>query len=147
VVAAATLALVSCATAPPESRRAVAGDPAAVAARIEAELAALGFRRTGGGSGGAIEAEAAAAPVVWARCPPVLVTGGDDRYRMASAGAREGTARVALAPAAGRGTAVEVGVDVTARYRNTIRGYGFERPCRSTGVVERRLLDAAAAAG
>jgi hypothetical protein len=50
---------------------------------------------------------------------------------------------VILEPAAA-GTRVSVRPAYSASYRNAITGYGFERPCRSKGVLERRLLDAAA---
>jgi hypothetical protein len=61
---------------------------------------------------------------------------------MATAGRRRASVRIDLASRDG-GTAVTVDTDFAASYRNTSSGYGFERACRSKGVVEARLLDAA----
>ena len=51
--------------------------------------------------------------------------------------------QISLAPADG-GTAVIVAAKFGASYRNPVSSYRFERDCRSKGVVEARLLDAAA---
>jgi len=143
-------ALVSCATAPPaETDRLVAGPSATVAARIEAALNGLGLRRTQG-SAGVIEAETRQASTAWASCLPVLVSDGDDRRRMVTAEQRRASVQVDLAPAgpgtSGQGTTVRVTTRFAAGYRNPSSGYSFERDCDSRGVVERTLLDAAAAA-
>ena len=51
--------------------------------------------------------------------------------------------QISLAPADG-GTAVTVAAEFAASYRSPVTTYRFERDCRSKGVVEARLLDAAA---
>ena len=51
--------------------------------------------------------------------------------------------QISLAPAGG-GTAVIVDANFGASYRNPVNTYRFERDCRSKGVVEARLLGAAA---
>jgi hypothetical protein len=137
------LALAACATGTIETARTVPGDPAAVRARLEAELSRLGFRPVSGGSDTSLEATDGTAPVDWAACTPVLVGGGDNGTRMASAGQRRASMRIDLTPGDG-GTAVIVAAEFAANYRNTHRGYSFERACRSKGVVEARLLEAAA---
>ena len=141
--AAAVVALAACATAPIETARTVPGDPAAVRARLEAELTRLGFRLASGSPDTSLEATADAAAVDWAACTPVLVSAGDDRRRMASAGRRQARVRIDLV-SRDRGTAVTVVTSFVASYRNTSSGYSFERACRSKGVVEARLVEAAA---
>ena len=136
------LALAACATGPIETARIVPGDPAAVRVRLEAELSRLGFQPTSGSPVTSLEGTAGSAAVDWAACPPVLVSAGDDRRRMASAGRRRASVRIDLASRDG-GTAVTVDTDFAASYRNATSGYSFERACRSKGVVEARLLDAA----
>ncbi len=51
--------------------------------------------------------------------------------------------QISLAPA-DDGTAVTLAANFGASYRNPVNTYRFERDCRSKGVVEARLLDAAA---
>lgn len=140
--------LVACVTpAPVPTERVVPGPTSAVAARVEAALSALGLRRTQA-SAAAIEGETRLASVEWAACPPALVSDGDDRRRMVGVEQRRAQVRVDLAPADAAGpqpeTVVRVTVTFAAAYRNPFTGYGFERECRSRGVVERVLLDAAA---
>ena len=137
------LLVAACATSTIETARTVPGDPAAVHVRLEVELSQLGFRPASGGPGTSLEATAGTAAVDWAACPPVLVSAGDDRRRMASAGQRRASVRIDLAPGDG-GTAVVVVAKFAASYRNPVSSYSFERACRSKGVVETRLLDAAA---
>ena len=55
---------------------------------------------------------------------------------------RRASVRVDLAPGDG-GTAVTVATNFVASYRNPRSGSSFERDCRSKGVVEARLLEAA----
>ena len=62
---------------------------------------------------------------------------------MASAGQRRASVRIDLA-SGDSGTAVTVVATFAASYRNSSSGYSFERACRSKGVMEARLLDAAA---
>ena len=61
---------------------------------------------------------------------------------MATAGRRSASLRIDLAPS-GSGTAVTVVANFAASYLNPISNYPSERACRSNGVVEARLLDAA----
>ena len=142
VTAAMGFALTACASGTIETARTVPNDPAAVRVRLEAELGRLGFRPASGRPGTTLEATAGTAVVDWAACTPVLVGGGDNGTRMATAGQRRASVRVGLAPDDG-GTAVTVATNFAASYRNTRSGSSFERACRSKGVVEARLLDAA----
>ena len=143
--AATVLALAACATAPIETARTVPGDPAAVRVRLEAELSRLGFRLASGSPDTSLEATADAAAVDWAACTPVLVSsdGDETKRRMATARRRWASVQISLAPADG-GTAVSVDANFGASYRNPVNTYRFERDCRSKGVVEARLLGAAA---
>ena len=43
----------------------------------------------------------------------------------------------------GNATKVDVKAAFSATYRNPERGGSFDRPCRSNGILELRLLDAA----
>jgi hypothetical protein len=139
------LALAACATRTIETSRTVPGDPAAVRARLEAELSRLGFRPASSSPGTSLEATDGTAAVDWAACPPVLVGAGDNGARMVTAGQRRAGVRVDLAPGDG-GTAVTVAANFAASYRNPRSGNRFERDCRSKGIVEARLLAAAGAA-
>ena len=141
---AAVLALAACATGLIETARTVPGDPAAVRVRLEAELSRLGFRLASGRPDTSLGATADTAAVDWAACTPVLVgsDGGETKRRMATAGRRWASVQISLAPADG-GTAVIVAAEFGASYRNPVSSYRFERDCRSKGVVEARLLDAA----
>jgi hypothetical protein len=142
-MAATVLALAACATGPIETARTIPGDPAAVRVRLEAELSRLGFQPASRSPSTSLEATAATAAVDWAACTPVLVGGGDNGTRMATAGQRRASVRIDLTLGDG-GTAVVVAANFEASYRNPRSGYSFERACRSKGVVEARLLDAAA---
>ena len=55
----------------------------------------------------------------------------------------QGKVRIMLAQAGG-GTSLAVFADFAAEYRNPYTGTGLERACRTTGTLERVLLDAAA---
>ena len=136
------LALPACATGTIETARTVPDDPAAVRTRLEAELSRLGFRVASGGPGTTLEATDGTAAVDWAACTPVLVGGGDNGRRMATAGQRRASVRIDLAPGDG-GTTIVVAAMFAASYSNPRSGYNFERACRSKGTVEARLLDAA----
>ena len=140
--------LVSRALATPvPSERVVYALAPTVATRVEAALGRLGLRQTQA-SPAAIEAETRQASTDWASCPPVLASCGDDRKRMVSAEQRRAEVGVDLGPAgtdgSGNGTTVRVTASFAAGYRNPITGYSLERACRSRGVVEQTLLDAAA---
>jgi hypothetical protein len=131
----------SCAATPIPTERTVEGTPAEVAARIEAELPRLGFLRTEG-AGAGIAAQTGNMPADWASCSPRLVSDGDDRRRMVTAGSRSADVVIALSPAPG-GTLVTVRTDLSATYRNPLRASAFTAACRSTGVLESQLLAAA----
>jgi hypothetical protein len=138
---AAWLAVAGCAGQPVQTGRTVPADPARAQRAVEAELRSLGFvgirLRPG-----MVEATAGNVPSAWAACPPVLVGDGDDRRRMASPSRRQAVARVTIVPGAG-GAAVTVATSFGATYRNGFSGNGFERACRSQGIIESRLLAAA----
>jgi hypothetical protein len=141
VGAALFLALAACTIAPVETERTVPGNPTAVRGRIEAELGRLGLVPEGG-TGDILVASGTAVPAGWASCPPELVGQNDRDRRMVTVGTRRGTVRVSLAPA-GDSTRVRVATDFSGTYRNPFTTYRFERPCRSRGEVESRLLQTA----
>jgi hypothetical protein len=148
LAAAVLLGLAACA-GPVETRRTVPADLAEVRGRIVAELARLGFGPASASASGGrsvIEAAAARAPDEWASCGPTFVDvgGPDDAPRMATAEAERGAVRVELTPTGGGGTEVDVTAAFTGSYRNPNTTYRFEQACRSYGVVEARLLAAAA---
>jgi hypothetical protein len=72
----------------------------------------------------------------------MLLGDQEDRFRMASARHKAGDVTVALTSAPPV-TQVRVTPIFRATYRNPINGTSFDAPCESTGVLERRLLDAA----
>ena len=136
------LLLDACAGGQMETNRTVPGEPAIVGERVVAELTRLGFRRITKGNG-TIAATAASVAPSWATCGPILVGDGDDRHRMVSAGREQGKVRIMLAQAGG-GTSLAIFADFAAEYRNPYTGTGRERACRTTGTLERVLLDVAA---
>jgi hypothetical protein len=84
-------------------------------------------------------------PVGWASCPPAFVgRGGGDHSssRMVSVRSRHAAVRVVLVPA-GDAIKVEVVAMFSASYDNPETASGFDRDCRSRGVLEARLLAAA----
>ena len=132
LTAAVLLGLAACA-GPVETRRTVP------------ELARLGFgpASTSASAGGSVvEATMAAVPDEWASCGPALV--GSEPRRMATAETERGAVRVELTPVGGGGTEVDVAAAFTGGYRHPSTTYRFERVCRSNGVLEARLLTAAA---
>lgn len=141
---AATLA--ACTGAPVQSSRVVPGDPAAVGRRVEAEMRALGLRSTRRDDG-IVAARTPAASDDWAGCSPALVGrgGANGSRRLVSVRNRKAEVEVTLVPD-GAGTRVEVNARFTAGYDNPETASHFERPCRSTGVLEAQLLAAAAGA-
>ncbi|MEK0083408.1 hypothetical protein [Benzoatithermus flavus] len=142
--AAILLGVAACASVPVETDRTVAGDPAEVRSRIEAEIIRLGFTRTTDGTSGVVTASRSGTPAAWMSCVPEIVGQEDPERRMVTVQSRHGTVRVTLEPAAG-GTRVVIATDFTGTYRNPYTTYPFEKPCRSTGVVESRLFAAASA--
>ena len=144
LTAAVLLGLAACA-GPVETRRTVPADLADVRSRVMAELARLGFGpalTSASGGGSVVEAPVAAVPDEWASCGPALV--GSEPRRMATAETERGAVRVELTPVGGGGTEVDVAAAFTGGYRHPSTTYRFERACRSNGVLEARLLAAAA---
>jgi hypothetical protein len=137
------IGLVGCASAPGETARTVSAEPRIVLERVRSELAEQGFQLVRDGPE-LVESRSGQAAPRWAACSPVLVSAGDDRRLMTSAERRRAEVRVRAAPVPS-GTRVDVTARFDATYRNRLRGTGFERPCRSTGALERLLLAAAAA--
>ena len=144
LAAAVLLGLAACA-GPAETRRTVPADLADVRGRVVADLARLGFgpaSTSASGGGSVVEATMAAVPDEWASCGPALV--GSEPRRMATAETERGAVRVELTPVGGGGTEVDVAAAFTGGYRHPSTTYRFERVCRSHGVLEARLLTAAA---
>jgi hypothetical protein len=108
-----------------------------------AELRRLGLAPVGGEEGVVVTTSRSAVPAGWASCAPIIVGQDGPERRMVTVESRHGTVRATLTPA-GRGTRVDVAADFTGTYRNPITTYRREEPCRSTGVLESRLLAAAA---
>src|SRR4051794_32191303 len=136
--------LAACAGVPPPSDRVVPYDPATVSDRLRAEMGSLGLLATSDDNG-VISARATKAAADWASCPPALVgRGGGDHSssRMVSVRSRHAAVRVVLVPV-GDGTKVEVVAMFSASYDNPETAAGFDRDCRSRGVLEARLLAAA----
>lgn len=128
---------------PPATGRVVPSDPPMVRERVVAELRSLGLVPVVVGDG-VITARASQAPADWASCSPALVGrgGSNNSKRMVSVRSRQAVIAVALAPA-GAATEVDVMATYSARYDNPETATSFERPCRSSGVLEARLLAAA----
>ena len=140
----AALVLGACAGTPVDTRRLEAEKPDAVQRRVAAAMSALGF--TGiANDGQVITGRAVRAPSDWAACSPALVgrsNGEHSSRRLVSVSSRQATVRVAFMPE-GEATTVDVEVAFSASYVNPERGGSFDQPCRSKGVVEARLLEAA----
>jgi hypothetical protein len=131
---------------PIESVREVAAAPATVAERVTAGFQRLGLDEPRDAGGGTLSTRLGHVRTDWARCRARLVSSGDGSRRMATAGRRFGEVAVSLAPVPA-GTRVEVETKYTGVYRNTATGYTFQTPCESTGVIENRLVAAAAGEG
>ena len=112
--------------------------------RLQAELRSLGMTVTSGDPG-VIAARTLNAPADWASCPPAFVgRGGGDHSssRLVSVRSRHAAVRVVLVPA-GDATKVDAVAMFSASYDNPETAAGFDRDCRSRGVLEARLLAAA----
>ncbi len=136
--------LTGCTGAPIESARIVPADPATVGDRIRASMLPLGLTPTTG-QDQTIIGTTTHAPADWAACGIVLVGRGGGEHssrRATSVDARAASVRVALTPA-GDGTAVKVRAMFSGAYYNPETAQKFDRPCRSKGVLEARLLAAA----
>lgn len=144
VPAVALMALCACTGQPVETRRQASGEPDAVQRRIAAEMRALGLIVTT--SDGVSTGRADHAPTEWATCSPALIgRGGGGEHssrRLVSVSSRQATVRVTTG-SEGPATAVDVTAAFTASYVNPDRGGTVEQPCRSKGVLEARLLEAA----
>jgi hypothetical protein len=146
LLAATGLAGCGGAPAPPvETRRLVAAPPAVAAERVQAALDGLGFAPAGPDG----RRERASAPDDWAYCPIVITrggSGGDDgsgQRDFARPQTRRAEVRVDVLPA-GEGSMVSVAADFAATYHHRYRNLPFTEGCQSLGVLEGRLLDAAA---
>ncbi|MGE3295240.1 MAG: hypothetical protein AB7I59_08130 [Geminicoccaceae bacterium] len=138
------LALCACAGKPIETHRSVPAGQADVQRMVAAEMASLGLAVTMNGDG-TITGRTNDAPVDWARCSPALVGRGGGEHtsrRLVSVSSRQATVRVALMPA-GQATTVDLLAVFSASYVNPERGGNFDQPCRSKGVLEMRILEAA----
>lgn len=133
--------LAACATGPIEVRREVPGGAEQASERITARLTELGLTVSDRSATGLTARSSSALPA-WAACPPRRVSGGDDRRVIASPKTRLAQIRVGLTTTDGR-TQVEVRADFTASYTNPIRAETFTADCRSTGMIEAAVLEAA----
>jgi hypothetical protein len=82
------------------------------------------------------------APTEWAACSPALVGRGGGEHtsrRFVSVSAREARVSVTLSPSV-NGTSVDVMTTFSASYVNPEKGGTFDKPCRSKGILEARLL-------
>src|SRR3954449_2652993 len=146
VLATATAAVVlaDCAGVRPPSDRVVPQNPGVVRDRLLAEMRSLGMTVTSGDPG-VTSARALNVPADWASCPPAFVgRGGGDHSssRLVSVRSRHAAIRVVLVPV-GDATRIEVVAMFSASYDNPETASGFDRDCRSRGVLEARLLAAA----
>lgn len=142
-----TLALLpsgACVGPPPETRRLVPGELEAVRQRMAAEMTSLGLVVTAN-QDGMLTGRTSHAPVAWAACGSALVGRGGGEHtseRLVSVASRSADVQVTVMPT-GESAAVEVRAAFGASYVNPERGGRFERPCRSKGALEARLLAAA----
>ena len=94
---------------------------------------------------GMLTGRTAQAPDEWAACGSALVGRGGGEHtsaRLVSVSSLSADVQVTVMPT-GESAAVEVRAAFSASYVNPERGGRFERPCRSKGVLEARLLAAA----
>lgn len=148
--------LAACAaTEPPpgvQSTRIVAASPEAAGGRVEAALRGLGFTTSGLAGGGAptVRGELGSGfDPAWARCPGIWTNDPFSdlgRSRFVQAGGRR-TVVVVRTSRLPQGTSVEVDARTLGLYTHAFTGQTIESPCDSTGLLEGRLLDAAAATG
>ena len=144
----AGLLLAGCGLSPViETSREVPLPPPAVEERVSDAIRDLGLGEPRSMAGGRLGVSLPHARTAWTSCPPQLVSGPDDERRVATAARRRGEVSVALAPLPPSGTRVDVTTRFIGIYRNQVTGYTFETPCRSSGVIEERLLGAAGGAG
>lgn len=145
---AALAVLVAACSGPPqppiERTRGVAIGAQEAARRAGEALARLGFRLDRVGPT-RIEAErVAGADARWADCAGVWVKDYDStavRGDLARPQARRARTTVTALPRP-QGSEVTVSAGFTASYLDRYRNSGFERPCPSSGMLERLVLDA-----
>lgn len=143
---AALLVVAACAPTqvpkPQPSTRTVASTPGTAKARLIERLVELGFAVTGQDS---IRARDTAADPAWADCSGVRVE--DPSTDFSRKNWTHPQARSAVVDAWARpspdGTLVHLVARHAAAYRNIYINLPFSRPCTTTGVLERQLLDAA----
>lgn len=157
VVAALLIAAVAACQPPPSldavaTARIVRASPAEARARAAAVLRAAGFAVT--------EFEGSAAPTLrgelavggdpaWAHCSGIWTSDpfsdmGQSRFVQAEGRRAVVVVRTSALP---QGTSVEVDLQVIGLYRHAFTGDRVEARCGSTGLLERRILDAAAGIG
>lgn len=127
---------------PVQTVREVTAEPAVVRQRVLAALERLRLAPVSEGDDDVLRTRIAAVPVAWIRCRPMLLGDQEDRFRMVTARHKEGDVTVALTSTPPV-TQVRVSPSYRATYRNPVNGTSFDAPCESSGVLERRLLDAA----
>lgn len=135
--------LAACTTGIVDPVREVPGSPELVSDRLVQGAKRLGLSQPTSASAETVRLDLAHARTSWTSCPPMLVGGGDDTRRMATASRRWGEVDITLAPVP-TGTQVAIRSRFVGLYRNPITGYSFETPCRSAGTLEEGLLEAAA---
>jgi hypothetical protein len=132
---------------PLEAERTVAAPPEVVRQRVEQVLRGLGLSPVAGIAG--LEADLGSPGLRgWAFCPMRLVhdrTVDVRRADWAEAGASDGILSVTFRPV-GEGTHVRVAMRSAATYRDIYRNLPVGGACRSTGEIERRVLEAAGGA-
>jgi hypothetical protein len=94
-------------------------------AGLAVERTAAGLRATTSGAG-------------FVDCPPVMVSGGDDRRVFTQVSERRGVAEVSFA-GNGRTTATWQ-TSYSGRYANRVNNTTFERACQSTGELEALIV-------
>ena len=130
----------------PPTGRDLAVDPGTARELVESELRALGFTlRQDGGPLSPLAAELADSDPAWAECPLALARDPDPETSRASFERPESVRTVVIARATTLAGKTHLSLDVleVARYRNPYVNLTFEERCRSTGILETRLLDAA----
>jgi hypothetical protein len=143
------MVIAACAAAPetsaPPAGRDIAGDPATARERVAQELRALGFAVRENDAMPVLRAELAGSDPAWAECPLVLARDPDPEAVRASFERPEGVRTVVVARLTTLAARTHLSLDVlqVARYRNPYVNLLFEERCRSTGILETRLLDAA----
>ncbi|MCL6608082.1 MAG: hypothetical protein K6T74_08330 [Geminicoccaceae bacterium] len=128
--------------------RLVRSSPAQAASRAAAVLRAAGFTVTelAGSAVPTLRGElASGADPAWARCPGIWTTDpfsdlGQSRFVQAAGRRAVVLVRASALP---QGTSLEVDLRTLGLYPHAFTGDTVEALCGSTGVLERRILDAA----